>query len=93
MIKMTNSLMIMDVPLNIVTYNCTGLGYTHRAYINYILDVHKIDVLMLQETWLLDVDMASVLSSIHDDYLFTGVSGMNSSILLQGRPYGGTAIL
>ena len=79
--------------LHIATYNCSGLGHTHRDFVNYILDAHSIDILLIQETWLLETDIANVLSSLHNDYLFTGISGMDSTRILHGRPYGGVAVL
>ena len=51
------------------------------------------DILCLQETWLLNGNM-NKLSEINSDYVFTGISGVDSSAdVLQGRPYGGTGIL
>ena len=44
-------------------------------------------------TWLLN-DHLHKLGSIHENYTFTGVSGMDSDKKnFRGRPYGGTAIL
>ena len=50
-------------------------------------------ILCLQETWLLETNM-EILSTSHADYSYTGVSGVElRGDILQGRPYGGNAIL
>jgi len=79
--------------LRIITYNSTGLAAHRISYIRHIIDKCQPDLLFLQETWLLPRDVSPVLSNIHDDYLCTGVSGMPSNVVLQGRPYGGLGIL
>ena len=57
-----------------------------------LLDVHQVDILLIQECWLLPSNMQR-LGDIHADYLFHGKSGMRDTELLVGRPYGGVAIL
>ena len=57
-----------------------------------LLDKHNIDILFIQETWLLPSNLYK-LADIHKDYLFHGQSGIVDTELLQGRPYGGVAIL
>ena len=79
--------------LNITTYNSTGLGELQRAFIKDFLEDNDVDILLLQETWLLEEDISRVLSNIDCRYLFTGSSGIPPNTLLHGRPYGGTAIL
>ena len=49
------------------------------------------DLLCVQEHWHLQEDIHLLASS--PDILVAGVSGMDSSVLLQGRPYGGCAFL
>ena len=47
----------------------------------------------LQETWLIDQTLYK-LGNVHDNYLYHGKSGIDStSAILKGRPYGGVAIL
>ena len=75
-----------------MSYNPTGLGTSRPEYIMSLLDKHNIDILFIQETWLLPSNLYK-LADIHKDYLFHGQSGIVDTELLQGRPYGGVAIL
>ncbi|KOB52230.1 reverse transcriptase, partial [Operophtera brumata] len=51
------------------------------------------DIVCLQETWLLPHDI-SYLGEIHEDFGYAGTSAVDvSSDVLQGRPFGGVAIL
>ncbi len=71
--------------LNIVTYNFEGISRS-SDYVKDVLSSLNIDVMCLQETWLLEQNIAN-LGAIHDDYLFTGKSGTDStSDILIGRP-------
>ena len=63
----------MEVVLT--TFNCTGLSDSRIAFVHEMLQTKNIDLLLLQETWLLNSGM-NKLSSIHPDYLSHGVSGM-----------------
>ena len=78
--------------LRILTYNSTGLGGNKCDYISNLLDKFKIDVLMLQETWLLkgNLQLLSSINRIYDSY---GISGVNEDNILLGRPYGGLGFL
>lgn len=82
--------MDLNSDLVLCTYNCHGL----KSSINEIkLLCNECNILVLQEHWLLPVEL-SLLSSIHSDFLSTGNSAVNiSNDILIGRPYGGTAIL
>ena len=51
-----------------------------------------LDLCFIQEHWLLRNHLNKV-SDISPDFLATGVSGVDDSSLLLGRPYGGCAIL
>lgn len=87
--------MIMDAvksTLRIVSFNSTGLSDHKVKYINQFLDQNKVDIIFLQETWLVPKNLQR-LGQVHHDYLFHGVSGINDEEILRGRPYGGTAIL
>ena len=78
--------------LNIASYNCEGINRTSH-YINDLLDTDNLDILCLQETWLLD-EQHDKLQNLHDNYLPRGKSGVDSETrILQGRPSGGVAIL
>ena len=57
------------------------------------LDTNNCDVLCLQETWTIDSNLG-IFSNIHNDYLFTCISGIDHTIgIIKGRPHGGVAIL
>jgi len=77
---------------NICSYNCEGLART-GDYINGVLTSTNCDMMCLQETWLLDHSLCK-LGDVHEDYLYSGNSGVDSSAeILRGRPYGGVAML
>ena len=77
--------------LAVSSYNCDGVN-SSTGFINNLLSDAKIDILCLQETWLLDRDIAK-LSNIHADYQFNGTSGVDATErILPGRPQGGVAI-
>ena len=51
-----------------------------------------LDICYIQEHWLLP-DQLYLLNEFHPDYHCVSVSGIDGSVLLCGRPYGGCAIL
>lgn len=69
-----------DNLINIVSYNSTGLGAVKMEYLKDFLSRNKVDILFLQETWLLPGNMDK-LADIHSDYLYHGVSGIENSKL------------
>ena len=72
--------------------NCHGLNNSIE-YIRTFLNGNQCDFLCLQELWLIDSDLYK-LNSIHSDYTYTAISGMDSnSDFLSGRPFGGVGIL
>ena len=74
--------------VQIASYNCRGW----KSAANYVNNLfNQCDICMLQEHWLTEEQLH--LININDDFLSTGVSGMVSSDLITGRPYGGCAIL
>ena len=76
----------------ITPLNCEG-SVRNSEYIHSLLSSSSCDFLCLSETWLLN-DLLHKSGSIHENYTFTRVSGMDSDKeILRGRPYGGTAIL
>ena len=78
--------------LSVVSYNCSGYNKS-STYLKEPVNCSKCDILCLQETWLLDGNMHK-LADVNLDYSFTGVSGVDfGACVLQGRPYGGVAIL
>ena len=76
----------------VASFNSTGLSASRMDYISEVLSNHKIDILLLQETWLGSKTMDK-LSNIHKDYLYHGISGMDENELIMGRPHGGIGIL
>ena len=73
--------------LSICSFNCEGVSRTSE-YMNEFLSKHDCDILWLQETWLLNENL-SKLGNIHDNYLYTGKSGVDSTrYILRGRPSG-----
>ena len=51
-----------------------------------------MDILALQEHWLLPTEL-NILSSISEDTLYCAVSPMEIDKMILGRPYGGAALL
>jgi len=82
----------MAKTLRIMSYNGTGLGDLRLEYIEDLLNSQNVDILLIQESWLLSKTMYK-LGNIHKDYIYCGVSGVDENELLTGRPYGGLAIL
>ena len=77
--------------LAVCTFNCEGLKRSNE-YTKDILIKNDIDVICLQETWIHSYDIDQ-LSTFDTNYFGTGVSGMDSNKITNGRPFGGTAIL
>ena len=74
--------------LRVVSYNCRGW----KSGSNYVQSLlQSCDICLIQEHWLLRENLNSLI--ISDDFVSVGVSGMDSSILLSGRPFGGCGIL
>lgn len=76
--------------LTISSFNCHGFNDSKIPFMNKILT--SCDFLCLQEHWLPDKSFHK-LSSINSQFLYTTVSGFDSSTVLKGRPFGGCAIL
>ena len=76
--------------LSICSYNCKNVRTSHVE----IVDLCSIyDVILLQESWLLDFELP-LLNNVHPDFSARGISSVNSTDgLLVGRPHGGLAIL
>ena len=74
--------------LNFVSYNCRGWN----SGCSTVIDLLKIcDVCLIQEHWLFKEQLN--LLNIDSNFVSVGISGMDHSKLLCGRPYGGCAIL
>jgi len=76
--------------VNVVSYNCRSL----KNSVQVVKDLCKTsDIVLLQEHWLLPQDL-HLLSELDDDFLAFGTSPVNTEEgILQGRPYGGVAVL
>ena len=74
--------------LKIVSYNCSGW----KSGSNYVKSLlQSCDLCLIQEHWLFRENLDSLL--ISNDFLSVSVSGMDSSQLLSGRPFGGCCIM
>ena len=74
--------------IHIVSYNCRGWNSGQIAVCELL---QSCDICLIQEHWLFH-DQLNLLN-IDSNFLSVGVSAMDSSKLLLGRPYGGCAIL
>ena len=67
-------------------------GRTWRSGSNYVSSIlDSYDLIFIQEHWLLPDHLGSL--NISDDFISVGVSGIDTSKVLVGRPYGGYGIL
>ena len=85
-------IMMCSEKLSIVSYNSGGLGDINREIIEDILTDSGADILLLQETWLLQRDLG-ILNSFNTNLLAKGKSSVRDNTILCGRPYGGLGIL
>lgn len=84
------SVVIMGDLYNLVSFNCKNVKRSVEDVRHLCRMSH---IVALQEHWLLPHDI-DFLSSIDDDFAYTGVSAVDTSAgILRGRPYGGVAIL
>ena len=56
-----------------------------------IIFLHSCDIVLIQEHWLLPEHIGAL--NISQDFLSAGVSGMDNTELIFGRPYGGCGFL
>lgn len=76
--------------ISMVTFNCKSVKRSVQCIRNLC---DKYDVIALQEHWLLPHDI-HFLGNIHQEFEYSGKSAVDTSAeILQGRPYGGVAIL
>ena len=74
--------------LRLVSFNCRG-WHNARSTVADLLDFH--DICLIQEHLLFNEHLNQF--NFNSDFLSVGVSGMDSSILLHGHPFGGCTIL
>ena len=79
--------------LSVISYNPTGLNAERQEYIHDILSEERIDIMLLQETWLYKSE-SKLLDNIHKMYTSCAISGMDETQeIRQGRKYGGVGIM
>jgi exonuclease III len=75
--------------IRVSTYNCRSI----KSSCDVVRQLCNIsDICLIQEHWLADYDL-SLLANIHNEFYARGVSAMDTTKLLVGRPFGGVAIL
>lgn len=72
------------------SYNSRGHAADRLGYIRKLMG--SVHILFVQEHWYFESDMHHLSDNMVDVQMF-GVSGMQQSKLLSGRPYGGCAII
>ena len=81
--------MVNNTSINVCTFNCK---YVQSSVDEIKSLCKKCDVLLLQETWLLDSELP-YLSNISDEFYAKGISSVATDKVLQGRKHGGIGIL
>ena len=79
----------MMAPLRCCTFNCKGWNSGYLTLSNYI---DSLDICFIQEHWLIHDYLCRINEISSSDFVSVGVSGIDSSCVLMGRPYGGCAI-
>lgn len=78
--------------LSISSLNVQGHGPDRLSYINNVCQ--NTDILLLQEHWLLDDQLKNNFFETNiQNVCCHGTSGIKDNVLLNGRPYGGCAIM
>ena len=67
------------------TYNCDGIRNS-KTYVSTL----DHDIICLQETWLFHHEIDTHIGN--DNYVSTSCSGIDNTVILHGRPYGGVSI-
>ena len=82
--------LILVMVTNIVSFNSHGLGPSKVDYISKLCSLY--DFVLIQEHWLIQQNLCIFQSKI-PGIMCHGVSAIDTTSLLQGRPYGGCSIL
>lgn len=80
--------------LTISSYNCTGFGPGKPEYVSELIKAH--DFVLLQEHWLMESQFHRIKNIPCDNnvsILSHDVSGIDNTMFLNGRGYGGCSIL
>ena len=81
--------MKMSTRLKVASFNCRGF----KSAADNISDLFKeVDILTVQEHWLLPTELGN-LASINEDALYSAASPMEMDKIVLGRPFGGVEIL
>lgn len=83
-------ILLFMMALNIASYNSRGLGAGRMDYIKKLSMSH--DLIFIQEHWQLEENL-NIFHKEIPSLTCHGISAMDSSQLLTGRPHGGCAIL
>ena len=75
--------------LHCCSFNCRGWNSGYLTLSNLI---ESLDVCFIQEHWLLS-DQLCLINNISSNFISVGVSGVDESTFLVGRPYGGCSIM
>ena len=75
----------------IVSYNTRSFGEDKYITVNKLLEI--CDFLLLQETWKFDYEFINIVKREFEGYECIHTSGMDPSIPLNGRPFGGVGII
>ena len=76
--------------LKVMSYNIKGFKPRNYNYVSKIYD--SVDIMMIQEHWLFEYEFGKISTTL-DNSLFFAKSSMSSDELIEGRPYGGVAIV
>ena len=79
---------VMDIKF--CSFNCKGFNISNVKHIEEVLI--DCDILLLQETWFLKSQVGTI-NQYFPDFNTYGISGVNETIVLQGRRYGGCSFL
>ena len=79
--------------IKIMTYNSTCFAADKQEFMAKQITSHNPDIVLIQETWLLESKRSVSLRSLHPYYLADGISSVKEDHLLPGRPHGGLGIL
>ena len=74
--------------LRTVTFNCRGWN-NGSSFVAGLLPT--CDILLIQEHWLFHENLNAL--NINDQFMYTAVSGMDSTRFQSGRPFGSCGIL
>ena len=83
-------MILIIMTLQIASYNSCGLGPWKIEYITKLC--HDFDFICVQETWLLEQNLG-IFSSKIPGIACHGVSSIDSTEILYGRPHGRCSIL